>query len=168
MIIFFGTGSGTIEQRAAAAAPHLTPVTLELGGKSPCLVDDTCDIEMTARRIVWSKWLNAGQTCIAPDYVMVHQSKASALIDAIKHTLVKFYGNNAEKSADYGRVISQKQQKRLVSLLKDQNIIWGGQHNDESRYLAPTLVLAPDTHSSLMKEEIFVPSFTHYSSGQCG
>ena len=154
----FYTGSGTIGKKVlAAAAPHLTPVTLELGGKSPCLVDDTCDIEMTARRIVWSKWLNAGQTCIAPDYVMVHQSKASALIDAIKHTLVKFYGNNAEKSADYGRVISQKQQKRLVSLLKDQNIIWGGQHNDESRYLAPTLVLAPDPKSSLMKEEIFGP-----------
>ncbi len=154
----FYTGNGVIGRKVmAAAAKHLTPVTLELGGKSPCLVDKTADLTLTARRIAWSKWFNAGQTCIAPDYVLVERSIADDLVAALKSELVNFYGNNPKHSDSYGRIVSTRHTQRLANLLDDQPIVHGGESDQQERYIAPTLVLNPAPDSALMTEEIFGP-----------
>lgn len=140
-----------------AAAEFLTPVTLELGGKSPCIVDSSTDLEVTAARIVWSKWMNAGQTCVAPDYVLVEESFAPQLIDAIKNKLTDFYTVNAANSQDYGRIVSERHFLRVISYLDGQDIVHGGNHNVTHKYIEPTVVLNPDPDSPLMQQEIFGP-----------
>lgn len=140
-----------------AAAEFLTPVTLELGGKSPCIVDNDTNVSVTAARIAWSKWMNAGQTCVAPDYILVEKSKAEELISALKVKLAEFYGDDLQANKDYGRIINSRHHARLCSYLEDQNIVVGGEHDVDSRFLAPTIVLDPDLDSPLMKEEIFGP-----------
>jgi aldehyde dehydrogenase (NAD+) len=140
-----------------AAAEFLTPVTLELGGKSPCIVDSSTDLDVTAARIVWSKWMNAGQTCVAPDYVLVEESFATQLIDAIKNKIIEFYGTDAATSQDYGRIVSERHLTRIVSYLNDQNIVYGGKYDAVSKYIEPTIVLDPVNDSPLMQEEIFGP-----------
>ncbi|MEO9944878.1 MAG: aldehyde dehydrogenase family protein [Paraglaciecola sp.] len=140
-----------------AAAEFLTPVTLELGGKSPCIVDSNTDLEVTASRIVWSKFMNAGQTCVAPDYVLVEKSFAPQLIEAIKVKIEAFYSANIAKSDDYGRIVNARHFSRLITYLDEQNIVFGGDSDADSSYIQPTIVLDPALNSPLMEQEIFGP-----------
>lgn len=154
------TGSemvGKIVMRAASE--HLTPVTLELGGKSPCIVDDTTDLKVTADRIIWAKFLNAGQTCIAPDYILVTAKQRANLIEALKVRLQRQYSAHPERSEDYGRIVNERHFKRIVSYLDglESNIVCGGEHSEQDKYIAPTLVLNPPVDSPIMTDEIFGP-----------
>ena len=155
--IFF-TGSTRVGKVVMeAAAKHLTPVTLELGGKSPCIVDDSVDLEVAAHRIAWGKWLNAGQTCIAPDYVLVSANRRDALVDELRSTIDEFYGDDPQGTKDFGRVVNSSQHERLVGYLDGQNVAIGGDHDAATKYLAPTVVVDPPLDSELMSEEIFGP-----------
>jgi aldehyde dehydrogenase (NAD+) len=155
--IFF-TGSVSVGKIVArAAALHLTPVTLELGGKSPCIVDQTASLQLTAKRIVWGKFLNAGQTCVAPDYLLVHVSIKEQLIQYLIKEIGDAYGENPEMSTDFARIIDLKNWQRLNRLLTGQEIIHGGITNETQMYLSPTLIDEPSLESELMKEEIFGP-----------
>jgi aldehyde dehydrogenase (NAD+) len=140
-----------------AAARHLTPVTLELGGKSPCLIDRSADIEVAASRVAWGKWINAGQTCVAPDHVLVHREVAGAFVDAITRRIKDFYGEEPSMSPDYCRIASERHAARFEDLLRGQKIHVGGQVDAAKRYVAPTIVLDPAPDSALMTEEIFGP-----------
>ncbi len=153
--IFF-TGSTAIGKIVmAAAAKHLTPVTLELGGKSPCIVDTDIDIEVTARRIVWGKFLNAGQTCIAPDYLLVNSAIKQELLVALAKYIKEFFGDNPETSPDYARIIDDKQFFRLTNLLKKGEIVVGGGTNPSHRYIAPTVIDKVSLDDEVMQTEIF-------------
>jgi len=155
--IFF-TGSTQVGKIVAkAAAEHLTPITLELGGKSPCIVDGSAPVKKTARRIVWGKFLNCGQTCIAPDYVLVKSEHKAALIKAIIKEIEKAFGKDAQKSKDYGRIIHEKHFKKLESSIKDQKVVYGGVSEIDDLYFCPTLVDNPSMDSLLIQEEIFGP-----------
>lgn len=157
--IFF-TGStrvGSIVMQAAAK--HLTPVVLELGGKSPCVIDADADLEVTARRIMWGKTYNAGQTCIGPDYALVQRDVKDRFIEACKKALETFYGKDAKASRDYGRIISPRHHQRLVTLMKGGRVVHGGAHDEATRYFEPTLLADCDLGSPLMTEEIFGPLF---------
>jgi len=141
-----------------AAAEHLTPVTLELGGKSPCIVDRDVDLETSARRIISGKFQNSGQTCVAPDYVLVHKDIEQKLIDKLKDTIHQFYGENPQTSADYSRVINERHTQRLADLLEGESVIEGGKVDIKDHYISPTLVKVPaNGESKLMKDEIFGP-----------
>lgn len=140
-----------------AAAKHLTPVTLELGGKSPCLIDKSADIEVAASRVAWGKWVNAGQTCVAPDHVLVHRDVAQPFIDAITRRLKEFYGEDPAQSPDFGRIASERHTARFAELLKGHKIHVGGRVDVARRYVEPTIVLDPPADSALMTEEIFGP-----------
>ncbi|MCC2617213.1 aldehyde dehydrogenase family protein [Aestuariibacter halophilus] len=150
-----GEQVGKIVMRAAAE--HLTPVTLELGGKSPCLVDDDANLDVTAARIVWSKWMNAGQTCVAPDYVLVTPAQKQPLMEALTKALETFYGKDPATSKDYGRIINDRHFARLQGYLDNQTIALGGQCDEGSRYMAPTILDNPAADSPVMQEEIFGP-----------
>ncbi|MCQ0111014.1 aldehyde dehydrogenase [Zhouia sp. CL16] len=155
--IFF-TGSTAVGKIVyKSAAEHLTPVTLELGGKNPCIVDETAKINLAAKRIVWGKFINAGQTCIAPDYILVQHKVKDQLLEALKRNIEKSYGKNVEASPDFARIVNHKHYKRLISLLEDENVVFGGLTNESDNYLAPTLVNEPDLEAAIMKEEIFGP-----------
>lgn len=155
--IFF-TGSPSVGKIVyQSAAKHLTPVTLELGGKNPCIVEDTAAIALAAKRIVWGKFLNAGQTCIASDYILVHENVKEKLIDALKENITKSYGENMEASTDFSRTVSQKHYQGLKDMLVGEEILFGGQSNDKDNYLSPTLVNEPKLDSKLMAGEIFGP-----------
>jgi len=154
----FYTGNERVGQIVmAAAARHLTPVTLELGGKSPVLVDASADIEVTAARIAWGKFLNAGQTCVAPDHILVHRDVAPQLLDALARRIREFYGEDPKQSPDFGRIASERHTARFATLLQGQKIHCGGQVDVADRYVAPTLVVDPAPDSPLMQEEIFGP-----------
>jgi aldehyde dehydrogenase (NAD+) len=155
--IFF-TGSVAVGKIVAkAAAENLTPVTLELGGKSPCIVDETANLELSARRIVWGKILNAGQTCVAPDYILVHHKIKDTLVKFLIQEIEKALGTNPEVSPDYARIINLKNWQRQLNLLENQKILFGGQSNRDSLFLAPTLLDEPEMDSLVMQEEIFGP-----------
>lgn len=155
--IFF-TGSVPVGKIIAkAAAENLTPVTLELGGKSPCIVDETANLKLAAKRIVWGKFINAGQTCIAPDYILVQTKMKSKFIEFLKEEITYAYGDNPEISPDFPRIVNQKNRQRLCDLLIGNTILFGGQTHAESCYIAPTLIDEPSLGSSLMKDEIFGP-----------
>jgi aldehyde dehydrogenase (NAD+) len=154
----FYTGNGAIGRVVmTAAAKHLTPVTLELGGKSPVIVDAAADLDATARRIVWGKFFNAGQTCVAPDYVLVHRSVEERLIDKLKRCVRDFFGEDPRQSKDYGRIINERHHRRLTALLDDGEAACGGQGDVATRYLAPTILRKVSPSSRLMAEEIFGP-----------
>lgn len=155
--IFYTGGERVAKVIMRAAAEHLTPVTLELGGKSPCIVDSQTNLEVTAARIVWSKWMNAGQTCVAPDYILVEEAFAGDLIQAIKLKIEDFYGQDPESNPDYGRIINLQHFDRLAGYLEKENVIYGGQLNRQTKYLGPTIVLAEYHQSPIMQEEIFGP-----------
>jgi aldehyde dehydrogenase (NAD+) len=155
--IFFTGGETVGKMVMAAAARHLTPITLELGGKSPCIVDQDANIEQAARRIVFGKFLNAGQTCIAPDYLLVHASNTQRLRERIETYVKRFYGNDPQKSPDYARIINRRHFNRLVALLDGSRILFGGQSDGEDLYIAPTLVDDPGWEHPIMREEIFGP-----------
>ena len=155
--IFF-TGSTQVGKIVyESAAKHLTPVTLELGGKNPCIVDATANIDLAAKRIVWGKFLNAGQTCIASDYILVHESVKEKLVAALKENITKCYGENVEASPDFSRTVSQKHYTGLKEMLEGEDILFGGHSNDTDNYLSPTLVNEPKMGSKLMAGEIFGP-----------
>ena len=155
--IFF-TGSVAVGKIIAkAAAVHLTPVTLELGGKNPCIVDESADLKLTAKRLVWGKFLNAGQTCIAPDYVLVNNQIKADLVKLIKTEIFKAYGEDPEISPNYPRIVNANNLQRLISMLEDAEILLGGNSNISDNYMSPTLVNNPKLDSKLMEEEIFGP-----------
>jgi len=155
--IFF-TGSTHVGKIVAqAAAKHLTPVVLELGGKSPCIIDDSVNLKLVARRLVWGKLLNGGQTCIAPDYVIAKSNIKEDLIAVLKTEINKQYGENPENSLDFPRIVNKNNTKRLETLLQDSNIVFGGKINVNECYISPTLVDQPSLNSQIMQEEIFGP-----------
>jgi aldehyde dehydrogenase (NAD+) len=155
--IFF-TGSVAVGKIVAkAAAEFLTPVTLELGGKNPCIVDENCNVKLTSKRIVWGKFLNAGQTCIAPDYLLVHHKIKSKLFDALKEEIVLAYGENPEVATDFPRIVNHKNWSRLISFLENETIVFGGQINESDNYIAPTLLEESKLDSLVMQDEIFGP-----------
>ena len=156
--VIFYTGStrvGRIVMRAAAE--HLTPVILELGGKSPCIVDASANLAVAARRIAWSKFFNAGQTCVAPDYLYVHSSVVTKFLALLTEQIVKFYGNEPRDSADYARIINAQHFERLISYLDCGVLRCGGQHDAHTRYIAPTILTQIDWDTSVMSDEIFGP-----------
>ena len=141
----------------AAAAQHLTPVTLELGGKCPCLVCADALLEVTARRIAWGKFMNAGQTCAAPDFVLVDRRSRHGFLEALKKSQRQFCGDDPQKSADYGRIINRKQFDRLTGYLNAGCIVHGGQHHADDLSLALTIVTELPPGAPVMQEEIFGP-----------
>ncbi|MGI6452954.1 MAG: aldehyde dehydrogenase [Syntrophomonadaceae bacterium] len=155
--IFFTGGTETGKKIMEAASLHLTPITLELGGKSPCIVDSDINLDIAARRIVWGKFLNAGQTCIAPDYLLIDKKVKDLLIPRLISTIIDFYGEEPLFSADYARIVNQKHFSRLVHLMAQGDIVWGGQYVEEERYISPTILTNVSSNGSLMQEEIFGP-----------
>ncbi|MBR2565922.1 MAG: aldehyde dehydrogenase, partial [Paenibacillus sp.] len=157
--IFF-TGSVPVGKIVMeAAAKNLVPVTLELGGKSPVIVDEQADIQVAAERIMWGKLLNTGQTCIAPDYLLVHERVKQPLIEAMKTAIVTFFGTDIQNNKDYGRIVNKSHFKRLTTLIeRDQDkLIYGGASDEEDRYIEPTLIDAESWNAATMEDEIFGP-----------
>jgi aldehyde dehydrogenase (NAD+) len=157
----FYTGNGAVGRIVmTAAAKHLTPVTLELGGKSPTIVDRSANLDVAARRIVWGKYINAGQTCIAPDYVLVDRRVEGPLMARLRDAVRQFYGEDPQASGDYGRIVNDKHFERLSRLLDEDaagEIIYGGERDEAERYFAPTAVRGTELSAALMQEEIFGP-----------
>ncbi|MFC4635635.1 aldehyde dehydrogenase [Dokdonia ponticola] len=155
--IFF-TGSVTVGKIVAkAAAKHLTPKTLELGGKNPCVIDASVNIRLVAKRIVWGKFLNAGQTCIAPDYVLIEASVKEAFLQTLQKEIENAYGDDAKLSPDFARIINEKNFDRLTSMLEDVSIAVGGDTDRDQLYIAPTIIDHPSLDNLAMKDEIFGP-----------
>lgn len=157
--IFF-TGNATVGRIVMqAAAREITPVTLELGGKSPCIVDESADIEVAARRIAWGKFYNAGQACVAPDYVLVHERVEQRLLEALVRTVREFYGADPQKSPDFGRIVNARHHARLMSLLPGSGrVLTGGVGDAADRfYLAPTILTEVPDAAPIMEGEIFGP-----------
>lgn len=155
--IFFTGGTKIGQIVMSAAAQHLTPVTLELGGKSPCIVDKEINLKETAKRITWGKFINAGQTCIAPDYILVEHSIKQDLINAIKQCIQDFFGENPSESPDFARIINARQFERLRGLLSSGEVIIGGETNPDTKYISPTILDNVSMDSGVMAEEIFGP-----------
>ena len=154
----FYTGSTQVGRSIySMAAASLTPVTLELGGKSPCVVEADADITVTAKRIAVAKFSNAGQMCVAPDYLLVHQSLKEYLVAALSGQVRAFYSEEPAKDYHFGRIINERQFKRLVQYLGEGNILLGGKHDEGSLFIEPTLLDGVDAASSIMQEEIFGP-----------
>ncbi|MGA2247263.1 MAG: aldehyde dehydrogenase [Verrucomicrobiota bacterium] len=155
--IFF-TGSTRVGSAVmAAAAKQLTPVTLELGGKCPVIVCADAAIEQAAKRIAWGKFMNAGQTCVAPDFVLVQREVGEAFVAALKKSLREFYGEAASRSADYGRIVNARHFERLLRYLREGKVIYGGEHEASDLFLAPTILTEVLPNSPVMQEEIFGP-----------
>jgi aldehyde dehydrogenase (NAD+) len=140
-----------------AAAEHLTPVTLELGGKSPCIVDETASLDIAARRIVWGKFFNAGQTCVAPDYLLVHKKVYQDFLEKLKARVLVEFGEDPLLSPDYGRIVNDRHFDRLKSFMSDGKLLCGGAFNKEKKYIAPTILSDVLPHAKVMQEEIFGP-----------
>ena len=158
-LIFF-TGSPALGRTVmAAAAKHLTPVVLELGGKSPCIVDYDADIATAARRIAWGKCLNAGQTCIAPDYLLVHSAVKERLIAALREEFKHLLGQNPQSAKHFVRIVNERSFDRLVGYFKDGDIVVGGETDRSERFIAPTVLDNVSPDSAVMQEEIFGPIF---------
>lgn len=155
--IFFTGSSGVGRIVMEAAAQHLTPVTLELGGKSPCIIEPDVDLELTAKRIAWGKFLNAGQTCVAPDYILIQKEIKKDFLEELKTALQSFYGDNAKTSEHFGRIINTGHFDRLTRLLADGSIVCGGEIERDKLYIAPTVLTGVDEAGALMQEEIFGP-----------
>jgi aldehyde dehydrogenase (NAD+) len=157
----FYTGNGRVGRVvAAAAARHLTPVTLELGGKSPAIVDRSADVRVAARRIAWGKFVNAGQTCVAPDHVLVHRDVESSLLSELATAVRSFYGSDPSASPDYGRIVDDRHFARLRRLLDAggyNTVVCGGDGDPSTRYLAPTIVAGVSPDAAMMRDEIFGP-----------
>ncbi|XP_077867118.1 aldehyde dehydrogenase family 3 member A2-like [Saccoglossus kowalevskii] len=152
------TGGGNIAKIImTAAAKHLTPVTLELGGKSPCFVDKNSDLTVAANRITWGKFANAGQTCIAPDYVMCEQSIQDQLVSKICQAIESFYGKNPKESKDYARIVNDRHFQRLTDLMKCGKIVIGGDTDESARYISPTVVTDVKHSDPVMEQEVFGP-----------
>jgi aldehyde dehydrogenase (NAD+) len=155
--IFFTGGEESGKVVARHAAENLTPVTLELGGKSPCIVDETSDLKLAARRIVWGKFMNAGQTCVAPDYLLLCRSVKEKFINLLREQVKYNFGNEPEKSPDYVRIINRNHYERLCALLEEGSLVCGGEKNADELYIAPTILDKITMESKIMEREIFGP-----------
>lgn len=155
--IFFTGGVNVGKTVMAKAAAHLTPVTLELGGKSPCIVDKTANLQLAARRIVFGKYLNCGQTCVAPDYVLIDESVKAPFVQAVKEEILAMYGENALENPAYGKIINRKHFDRIVALIPDEKVVFGGQSCAETLQIAPTVLDNVTPDDAVMQEEIFGP-----------
>ena len=155
--IFF-TGSQNVGKEVLRhAAEHLTPVTLELGGKSPCIVDSTANVKLAAKRIVFGKFLNCGQTCVAPDYIYCHESKKEELVSELKKQILKQFGKHPLENPNYGKIINEKHFQRLQNLLHTSQHVWGGQCDDGELRIAPAILDNVTWDDAVMQEEIFGP-----------
>ena len=155
--IFF-TGSVSVGKEVAkAAAVNLTPVTLELGGKNPCIIDKSANLQIAAKRIVWGKFLNAGQTCIAPDYLLIHHKVKAKFVNLLIEEIENAYGEKPELSLDYTRIVNKNHWMRLVDLIENSKVVAGGNYEEDNLYIAPTLIDEPSLDSKIMKDEIFGP-----------
>lgn len=139
------------------AAKNLIPVTLELGGKSPCIIDENTNIKLAAKRIAWGKLINAGQTCIAPDYIYVHEDIKKRFLQSLKDAIIRFYGDDASLSPDYPRIINEQNVERLEALISSKNIYYGGNINKKKKYIEPTILVDVDWDMPVMQQEIFGP-----------
>jgi aldehyde dehydrogenase (NAD+) len=154
----FYTGNGAVGRIVMeAAAKHLTPVVLELGGKSPCIIDRDVNLDVAVRRIAWGKFFNAGQTCVAPDYVLVHETVKKPFLDKMAQVVREFYGDDPQKSPDYTRIVNARHHKRLSALLESGKAFIGGKTDADDRYIAPTVLTDVSPDSPVMREEIFGP-----------
>ena len=152
------TGSTSVGKIVAkAAAEFLTPTILELGGKNPCIVEESSKIELTAKRIVWGKFFNCGQTCIAPDYILVNYKIKDRLIDALKKAIKDAFGENPLESESYGRLVNKNHFERINKMLNGASIIYGGESDVSKKFFAPTIILDQNLESGAMQEEIFGP-----------
>jgi aldehyde dehydrogenase (NAD+) len=140
-----------------SAAKNLTPITLELGGKSPCIVDETANTDLSAKRIAWGKFLNAGQTCVAPDYILVHESKKDALISGLKKYITKFYGAEPLSNPELPKIINAKHFERLTGLMQSGTTAVGGGSNAEKQIIEPTVLTDISPLDPIMREEVFGP-----------
>ncbi len=155
---FFYTGGPTVGKIVAhAAAEHFARVTLELGGKSPTIVAPSANVEIAVRRIAWGKWINNGQTCIAPDYLLVHDALHDAVVDGLRSFVTEMYGDDPSTSKDYGRIVNDRHFARVASLIDPAKVAFGGQTDPASRYIAPTVMTGVTWDDAVMREEIFGP-----------
>jgi aldehyde dehydrogenase (NAD+) len=155
--IFF-TGSARVGSIVmSAAARTLTPVTLELGGKSPCIVHRDAKLDVAVNRIVAGKFMNAGQTCVAPDYIMVHRDIKEVFLDKLKTRIIKAYGEDSSKSIDFGRMVSDRHFERVAAMIIPERVVVGGQVDAPSRFIAPTVMRDVTLNDAVMTEEIFGP-----------
>ena len=155
--IFFTGGVTVGKQVMEKAAKHLTPVTLELGGKSPCIITDSCNLQVAAARVVFGKYLNCGQTCVAPDYCLVAKKIKDAFLEQVKLQLTKMYGAKPLENPDYGKIINQKHFERILGLINRDKLIVGGESNAETLQIAPTILDNVTADDTVMQEEIFGP-----------
>ncbi|NLD26603.1 MAG: aldehyde dehydrogenase [Acholeplasmataceae bacterium] len=155
--IFFTGGVNVGKVVMASAAKYLTPISLELGGKSPCIVDATANIDLAARRIVWGKFVNAGQTCVAPDYLLVHKSVKDELFKAMKRYVDKFHADALSEKSTFPKIINEKHFARLLGLMEDGEIVFGGKSDAKTNRIEPTLIDKVDWESPVMQEELFGP-----------
>jgi len=155
--IFFTGSTGVGQKIMEMAAKKLTPVTLELGGKSPCIVDPSANLDYTAKKIAWSKLMNAGQTCVAPDYILVHESIKDELVKKIKKHFRDMLGDDPSKSKDFGRIINKKRFNKLLSYLSEGKILSGGRHSEDDLYIEPTIMENVSMEDHVMQDEIFGP-----------
>uniref|UniRef100_U3FZT0 Aldehyde dehydrogenase n=1 Tax=Micrurus fulvius TaxID=8637 RepID=U3FZT0_MICFL len=154
----FYTGNSVVGKIVMeAASKHLTPVTLELGGKSPCYIDEGCNLEVACKRIAWGKYVNCGQTCIAPDYILCNPSIQKTVVEIIKKSVKEFYGENIQESPDYERIVSKRHFKRLMGLLEGQKVAYGGESDESTCFIAPTILTDVNPDARIMQEEIFGP-----------
>ena len=155
--IFFTGGSRIGRVVMAAAAKHLTPVTLELGGKSPALVEPDADLAVSARRVAWGRFMNAGQICVAPDYVLVHEDAHDAFIAALRTAITGFYGADPKQSPDFARIVNARHFERIAALIEPGKVVIGGETDAAERYIAPTVLSGVTEDSPAMREEVFGP-----------
>ncbi len=154
----FYTGSTRVGKIVMkAAAEQLTPVILELGGKSPTIVDRTADLPLAAKRIAWGKFINAGQTCVSPDFIYVHESIHDEFCELLRQNIQTFYGDDPSESNDFARIINDNHFQRLTSLINPDKVYYGGDHNNQTRYIGPTIMTNIDWEDNVMQEEIFGP-----------
>ena len=141
------------------ASHQLIPVTLELGGKSPVIVDETANLKLAAERIAWGKFMNTGQTCVAPDYVLVHQSIYDDFLNELQKAVIQFYGHNPKQNPDYGRIVTTAHTERLIRMIdeNENQIVMGGEYQIDERYVSPTVFKNTSIESTLMEEELFGP-----------
>ncbi|KAM9781350.1 aldehyde dehydrogenase family 3 member A2b [Syngnathus typhle] len=155
--IFYTGNSAVGKVIMAAAAAHLTPVTLELGGKSPCYIDSKCDVTIACRRVAWGKFTNCGQTCIAPDYILCEPAIQQRVIQELHKAIKEFYTDNPKTCPDYGRIINQRHFKRIMSMMEDSTVAVGGDTDEEDCFIAPTVLRDVKPDAKVMQEEIFGP-----------
>ncbi|XP_066256738.1 aldehyde dehydrogenase, dimeric NADP-preferring-like [Euwallacea similis] len=165
--IFFTGNSAVGKVIHAAATKHLTPVTLELGGKSPCYIDDSVNYKVAAKRIMWGKVVNAGQTCVAPDYLLCTKEVEQKFIKAAKEVLLEFFGENPKESAYYGRIIADRHIQRLQRLIQNGNVAVGGEIDTTERYIAPTILTGVTQNDPIMMEEVFGPILPIINVSSC-